>query len=98
MVSRIPTIHTISAPAGVPTSFGEIITRLIPIVMAVAGVVLFGMFIYGGFTWMTAEGDANKTKAAADTMKNAAIGIAIVVGAYTLTRIVGNVLGVPNII
>jgi hypothetical protein len=87
------TYLTISSPIGVST-IGGLVTNLIPIVMAVAGVALFGLFIYGGFNWMTSTGDPQKLKKAQGIMVNAIIGIAIVASSAILTRIVGNVLGI----
>jgi len=91
----ISVIHATSVkpPPGVPSTIGEIVTRALPVIAAVAGVVLFGLFIYGGFAWLTSAGDANKVKSAQGIMVNAIIGIVIIFASVLLVRVFGHIIG-----
>ena len=87
----------ISWPTPQPTSIGALITRLLPIVYGIVGIVLFALFLYGGFMWLISSGDPDKVRKSADTMINAVIGVVIIIFAYFATRAVAGVLGGPLI-
>jgi len=80
-------------PPGQVGSIAEIVNKVMPIVYGLVGVGLFGLFVYGGFLWLTSTGEPEKVKKAMDTMVNAVIGTVIIVFAYLAVRIVGGVLG-----
>ncbi|MBN1374413.1 hypothetical protein JW962_03730 [Candidatus Dojkabacteria bacterium] len=83
----------VSTPSGVPQTLAELVQRALTPIFAVAGVVLLGLFIYGGYTWLMSAGDPGKLKEAQGIIVNAIIGIAIVMSAALLTRVVGHLLG-----
>lgn len=72
-----------------PQIVGNIIKGLSPVV----GALFFGMFLWGGFQWITAGGDSKQVETARKTLTSAVIGIAIVIGAYVLVANVVAVLG-----
>ncbi len=78
-------------------SISDIVNKILPIFYGVVGIVLFGLLLYGGFTWLTSAGDPDKIKKATDTMFNAVIGVGIIVFAYVATRIIAGFFGVPLI-
>jgi TRAP-type C4-dicarboxylate transport system permease small subunit len=80
-----------------PGSLFDIINRILPIVYSVAGIILFGLIIYGGFMWLTSAGDPDKVRKAVNTIVNAVIGVAIIIFAYFATRVVSGILGYPLI-
>ena len=52
---------------------------------------LFGVLIvYAGYLWMTARGNETQAKKAMDILKDAAVGLVIVIGAYAITSFVVN--------
>ncbi len=67
-----------------------IVNRLIYVALSLAGTIFFVMFLWGGFTWMTAGGEAKKVEAAQKTLKNAVIGMIILATSYIL---VVNIIG-----
>lgn len=75
----------------------QIVARIINWVLPLTGSLLLLMFVYGGFQWFTAGGEADKVKKATQTMTNAVIGMAIIVGAYAIVNFLvkgfGNALG-----
>ncbi|MBI5654327.1 hypothetical protein HZC53_01575 [Candidatus Uhrbacteria bacterium] len=62
----------------------QLVARIINWVLPLTGSLLLVMFLYGGFLWMTAAGEADKVKKATQTMTNAVIGMVIIVGAYAI--------------
>lgn len=95
---RVPFLlgGAISWPIG-PITLTEIVNRILPIFYGVVGLILFMLFLYAGFLWLTSTGDPDKIRKATDTMLNAVIGIAIVMFAYLATRIIGGLFGFPFI-
>lgn len=91
----VPKVYaaTIVGPSTTVTTLADIINPALKIFYGVVGVAVFGMFLYGGITWLTSAGDADKVKKAQDTMLNAVIGLVIVIFAFFLTRLVGTILG-----
>lgn len=85
---------SITPPSNI-NSIADIINAILPIVYGVAGIALFGLLIYSGFTWLTSAGDPDKLRKAQGTMVNSVIGLAIVLLAYFATRVIGGILGMP---
>ena len=53
------------------------------------GVLFLAYAIYGGYLWMTAQGDEKKVNIAKDILTRATIGLIIIVSAYAITSFVG---------
>ena len=61
-------------------------------VLGLVGVVALLLFIYAGFVWMTAKGDAEKIKKSTRIMLYAAIGLFVIFAAYIMVKFVFGVL------
>ena len=61
-----------------------VIARVTNIVAAIAGILAVIIIIWGGFTYITSAGDANKATSARNTIVYAAIGLVVIVLAQTL--------------
>lgn len=69
-----------------------IVARVINVALGLIGLVLLVLILYAGFTWMTAGGDAEKIDRAKKTLRNAIIGLVIVLSAWAITTFVINSL------
>ena len=65
----------------------KLIGKVINSVLGVVGSLALLMFVYGGLTWMTSSGNAEKVKKGRDIIIWSAIGLAIIFSAYGLTRV-----------
>ena len=63
---------------------GDLIGKVIGGVLGVVGTVALGMFIYGGLMWMTARGNADKTKQATKTILWGALGVIVILASFGL--------------
>lgn len=72
----------------------EIITLIVGFLTIVAGLAFLIYFMVGGLSWLTAGGDKGKVESAKQQMTNGAIGMIIVVAAYGIVWIVGELLGI----
>jgi hypothetical protein len=86
-------LHTMSDVSGLPTAdIRLIIARIIRIVISVLGIVLVILIVYAGYLYMLARGDAEKTKHAWAIIRNAIIGLAIVLASYAIATFVINAI------
>jgi hypothetical protein len=72
----------------------DILSNLLAMFTLVAGIAFLIYFVIGAFNWITAGGDAQKVEKAGKQITNALTGLIIVVAAYSVTAIVGTVLGI----
>lgn len=79
-------------PSGT-TDLKQAIGRIIQIFLGFLGILAVVLIIYAGFLWMTAGGDSAKVDKAKDYIKNAIIGIVIILAAYIITSYVLTQIG-----
>jgi len=77
-----------SVYGGTPPELTQVIGNLINSAFYILGALLLVMLLYGGFVWMTAMGDSEKTKKARQTITNAVIGLVIIASAYALSNFI----------
>lgn len=70
----------------------QLIGQIINAVLGLVGSLALLMFVFGGLTWMTSGGNAEKIKKGRDILVWAAIGLVVVFSAYGLVRVL--ILGV----
>jgi hypothetical protein len=75
---------------GTQTNLTIIIGRVIRILLNMVGVILFIMFLYAGFLWMTAAGNEERITKAKKIIINSVIGAVVLVGAWVITNFVIN--------
>jgi hypothetical protein len=91
--------YTIEPPSGFvftgeKANIGSIISALIPIVFSIAGLLLFGMLIMGGFGLLTSAGDPKKVESAKNRLTGAIVGFLIIFLAYWLIQILEVIFGI----
>lgn len=72
----------------------KLISNVLVVLTAVAGIAFSLYFLLGGLNWITAGGDKGKIDKAKGMMTNGAIGLIIIAVSYAITWIVGAVLGI----
>ena len=100
-VSKDPVLGGIQAveePLGLPsTDIRTIIANIIRVGLGFIGIVLVVLVMYGGFLWMTAGGNSDQIDKAKNVLKNAVIGLVIVLSAYSIVLFVMRVLGIGTV-
>lgn len=76
------------AGIGAATPLPVIIGNIINVVLGFLGIVLLFYLLYGGFLWMTSGGDAKGVDAAKTMIRNAIIGLVIIVSSYAISNFV----------
>lgn len=72
------------------TTITERAGQYMGVAISFLGVLFLIYAIYGGYLWMTAQGDAKKVEEAKDIITRAVIGLIIIVSAYAITVFVGD--------
>lgn len=73
--------------------FADTVGSIIKVILGFLGVVFAVLIIYGGFLWMTAQGNDEQVGKAKKTIVNSSLGLAIVMLAYLITWFVIYQLG-----
>lgn len=80
---------------GIPfTNLGKLMSNALALLFFVAGLLAFVFIIIGGIQWITAGGDAKAASAARDRITAAVVGLLVVVAAFAITLILGQLFGI----
>ena len=66
----------------------QIIGNIINVVLGFMGIVLLFYLLYGGFKWMTSGGKTEGVEEAKTMIRNAIIGLVIIVSSYAISSFV----------
>lgn len=80
--------------ADIGGGIGLFIYNIVNAVYIVAGLTFFVYLVIGGFKYLTAGGDVKQTQEATKGITQAVTGLAIVIGSYAITTILGSILGI----
>ena len=82
-------------------SLKDTINSIIKVVLGFLGLLAVIIILWGGFIWMTAMGDEEKTEKAKKLIIAGIIGIIIILAAYAIAQFVitniGNATGLPDV-
>jgi hypothetical protein len=70
-----------------------IIGRVISTILGLTGVIALLMFVYGGVTWMLAQGNDQKVAKAKDIIVWSVLGLVIIFASYSIVGLVIRMLG-----
>lgn len=68
-------------PKGIPVIAGQTINTL----LGLLGIIFVVLIVYSGYLWMTAGGNEEQVGTAKDILKNAIIGVLLILAAYSIT-------------
>jgi hypothetical protein len=67
---------------------------VIPLMMIAGGFITLMMLLYGAFTYLTSEGNAEKVKKSQSIIVYAVMGLFLVVASFVFTKIIGVIFNV----
>ncbi|MFA6106082.1 MAG: hypothetical protein WC745_00170 [Patescibacteria group bacterium] len=68
-----------------PDAIYKYIGQIVQLMLYALGIIFLCLIIYGGFEWMQSMGNEERVKKAQSILRNATIGLLIVVAAYALS-------------
>jgi len=77
-----------AAGIGGSSDLFTIIGRIINVALGFVGILLLGLLLYAGYLWMTSGGDAAKVEQAKLYIRNAIIGLIIIVSSFAITSFI----------
>lgn len=83
-------VNSVSQNAGITSSsdLPTIIGRIINALLTFLGLIFLVLVLYAGFLWMTAQGDGKQVDKAKDMLKQAVIGLVVIVAGYAISNFV----------
>lgn len=74
--------------------FECLFSNAISVVLALAGIVLFVMFLIGGLRYLTSGGDPKATESAKGTLTHAIAGLVVLILAFLILKLIETITGV----
>ena len=89
-------VGTVDVPTlqGIECLFSNVVTTI----FALAGVVLFIMFLSGGFKFLTSGGDQKQVEAAKGTLTHAITGLVVLILAFVFIQLIATLTGATGIL
>lgn len=81
-------------PGNAELTIGGLMSVLLPFVITVCSILLFFIFVWGGYDFMMSRGDAGKVKAARAKITAGIIGFVLLVLSYFIVNFISYVFGV----
>lgn len=82
-------VNKVAAQSGVrSTDLYSLIGRIINIALGLVGVVLLGYLLFAGYLWMTSGGEMEKAERAQTMIRNAVIGLLIIVASFAIVNFI----------
>lgn len=66
----------------------QVIGSIIKVFLMLLGTIFVILLLFGGFKWMTAQGDSKKVEDAKNLISNSVVGIVIILAAYSIAYFV----------
>ena len=94
---QAPVVGNPSAnPNNLNGGIGGVVSAFLPYVIGVAGIALLIYLVLGGLQLMMSRGDPKAIQAAQGKITNALIGFIVIILAFTVVQLVGNLLGLQQ--
>lgn len=86
-------------PAPAPlTGLQDIFSNVVSTVIGIAGIMLFILFIVGGFQWLTAGGNPQAAESAKKTLTYAIGGLVVIALAFLILTLISKFTNVPALL
>lgn len=94
MVYAIDLADPAQNPVAKFSSISQMLSMLISLVTIFGALVVLGMFLYGGYMWVTAGEAPDRVGKAQKTFTYAVVGFMLMIFAYFITHLLASVFGV----
>ena len=76
------------------TTIASIINNVVPFIIAIAGIILFFILMWGGVDYVTSQGLPEKLKSANAKITAGVIGFVLLVLSFLITRVLAYIFGI----
>lgn len=88
--------QSIEGPLEGINNIGDLINRILPFLITFSGVILLLVLIWGGYDFITSQGDAQKVKSAQAKITTGIIGFVLLIISYLLVRLIAKIFGLEG--
>lgn len=81
-------------PGGKEVTLGNIINVVLPFVIMLCGILLFFIFVWGGYDFMLSRGEPGRIKAARAKITAGIIGFVLLVLSYFIVNLISYIFGI----
>ncbi len=78
------------------STIGDIVTRILGILIPIAGIILLFVLIWGGYDYMMSQGNPEKIKSAQAKMTTGIIGFVLLIISFFLVRLIAKIFGLDT--
>lgn len=75
-------------------NLGDLINKIVPFIMSLAGILLFFILMWGGYDYMMSQGEAGKVKSARAKITAGVVGFILLLLSYLMTKFLSYIFGV----
>ena len=75
---------------------GDVINRVLMVLVPIAGVILLFVLIWGGYDFMMSQGNAEKVKGAQAKITAGLIGFILLILSFFIVRLIAKIFGLDN--
>lgn len=90
--------ETIKGPLEGIQNIGDLINRVNLFLIPFASIILFFVFVWGGYDFLTSAGNPDKISSGKMKMTTGIIGFILLILSYVLARFVGLIFGLDGVI
>lgn len=72
-------------------TLGDLVTKAVNFLVPLAGIILFLVFIWGGYSYMMSQGNPEKVKSAQAKLKTGIIGFVLLITSYLIVNIISRI-------
>lgn len=76
-------------------SLADIVNNAVPLLFAIAGIILLVYILWGGFDFLTSMGDPKKAESGKNKITTAIIGFIIIFVSFWIVQIIRTLLNIP---
>lgn len=84
----------ITGPLDGINTIGDIISRILPFLMSIAGIILFFILVWGGIDVMMAQGAPDKIKSGRAKITAGIIGFVLLMLSFMITKLIAYVFNI----
>jgi len=85
----------IKGPGGQPlNTLGDIISLALPVLISVAGVILFLILVWGGIDLIISRGNTERIKSGKAKVTSSIVGFIVLVLSYLIVKLLSNIFGI----
>lgn len=86
----------LTASGGEEIKLAYVINIILNFIFGISTLILFFIFVWGGYDFLTSQGNPEKIKSAQAKITSGIIGFVLLVSSYLIARLIGKIFGLGS--